>query len=567
MRVSNSVWPRGGQGSHPAAPTVDSVAYRRYLRYLPESRGGGKDGGEGERGAGREGGQIGEGGGGKYDNLPDVSVRTLVQQYTDMLRARNTSQATLLTARSCSSLLLQPPRRRPTRPPTPQDSPQDSRQGSLESSDGEGVLRLRSFSLPWSAPSWRWASDPNLTAPAQGTRAHPQHSSSKLSSSLARLDSAASDEGCPQEEGSEGPTPPPSPVFRSSTANRLSGLITPFRSLSPASSMGSHLGSVEDLPLVRSMSAGHVLDHWARSHSADSAVEVDLSPAVSPIVGVRQVNDDPGVNERSCSACQGRANGASRVTADGASRGTGEDSRVTGEDSRVTGEDSRVTGEDSSSNSSPGEVVLRQKTCGRSLTAHDTYLRRCGGLNGDVLLRQVVGLGDACLLEGESSAEGDSRRALRTPSVVISDHSGDTVSLTVALASSDFTLDKLGSLQHSASSPTLSDALRRSPTLTPSEDSTRKVSSCSSCSSVSTVDMTTPLTLTPVSLASLMEVPQRRCSDCSSCTNVSGSEDEVEHVLPRPPQPRKVSTRPLHMYSTHHTSTLSLFPKYSIIIS
>ncbi|XP_071539446.1 uncharacterized protein [Panulirus ornatus] len=592
MRMSHRSWATNG-AAPPALAAPGSLAYRRYLRYLPEYRQRGygrhdeeeEEGGaageaeakakedeeeeEEERGSrnGSNGGEC-EIGDREPDNAPDVSVHSLVRQYTVMLRARSTSLASPLTSRSCSSLIpvnnsvrkrSSSPRCNPQQEEHLHSGSENSRQGSLDSGDGEREYspRYRSFSLPWpSDPSWRWSSDPNLMAATQASpllsgrpcHAHPQHSSS-----LARLDSATSDEGCPRDDGSTGPTPPPSPMFHSSAVSRLSGLITPFKSLSPASSLGSHLGSVENLPLVRSMSVGHVLDHWVRSHSADSAVEVEdetplystASPIVSlpnsPMDALRQVNGDTGVCEGACSVCDAVGHGLSdRDMCSDPCRGEGhpkcpnEDS-VSGDSdaSQVFSDCDKTNCEDNKfcvRDGDGGEVTveLRRKASDPLVPTE----RRYGGLNGEVLLRRARGYGAIDGSEGlRDRGEDSNRRVLRTPSVVISDHSGDTISLTVALASSDFSLEKLDKLQHSASSPTLSIE----------DDASRKVSSCSSCSSVSTVDMSTPLTLTPICRESLMEVPHRRISDCSTCSTVSMSEDEVEQILPRPPVPRKPS--------------------------
>lgn len=590
--MSHSSWATDG-AAPPAPAAPNSLAYRRYLCHLPEYRQLGKgydqDEEEEEESIGEVEGQAkeeeevqeqrevqqphNENSGTaeisdrKQESLPDVSVRSLVRQYSDMLLARNTSTS-LLTTRSCSSLLptsniVQP---RSSRCQSQQEEQhhsegENSRQESLDSGDGEREYspRYRSFSLPWpSEPSWRWSSDPNLMAATQASPlvpGRPCHAHSQHSSSLVRLDSATSDEGCPRDEGSTGPTPPPSPMYHSSAVSRLSGLITPFKSLSPASSMGSHLGSVENLPLVRSMSVGHVLDHWIRSHSADSAVEVEddtviysaASPLVSlpdsPLNALRHMNGgDPGVSDGACSVCDADGHGlADRDICSDSCLGE-QHAKCLNEDLVIGDSDaSRVFSDCDKTNCEANKccvrkggeeevtVELRRKTSDPSVTQG----RRCGDVNGEVLLRRARGCGavagSGVLREAKEDA---GRRVLRTPSVVISDHSGDTISLTVALASSDFSLEKLDKLQHSASSPTLSIE----------DDASRKVSSCSSCSSVSTVDMSTPLTFTPIFRESLMEVPHRRISNCSTCSTVSISEDEMEQMLPRPPTPKKVST-------------------------
>lgn len=587
----------------------DSLAYRRYLRFLPsQEESGGKflalEGAEGlgpqgrlldlrrqgEAGYGHEGVQYqnpknGSSGtaeieGGKLgDKAADVSVSFRVQQYTAMLRARHSAQynTPLQTSRSCSSIVFRSSRRSlfSRSAEGHEDSGKDgadesgcesSRNGSVDSGEGEVAFssRYRSFSLPWpSDPTWRWSSDPNITSmagvqssafgPVGGRRASDQHSAS-----LVRLDSATSDEGCPRD-GSTGPTPPPSPVFRLSAANHLMGLITPFKSLSPASSMGSHLGSVEDLPLMRSRSLGHVPDHWSRSHSADSAVEVEeesviVSPALSPAVppagasealsdylaGGEQVNGGPEAgasgtcdacsDERKLSAAESGQCSGGRCPADEPCVPNGD--IVFGESD---GESHAFC--DCNENCEKDVSVVRESVddCLRTVELRKKLSqsgnrreRRHGGVNGEVLFRHARACG---VVQGPEDREAAAKKVLRTPSVVISDHSGDTISLTVALASSDFSIDQLGKMEKLQESA--------SPTLSAGDDASRKVSSCSSCSSVSTVDMTTPLTT--ISLDSLIEVPNRRISDCSTCSNVTASEDEVEHELSRPPPPRKVS--------------------------
>lgn len=448
------------------------------------------------------------------DILPDV--RTLVRLYTDMLHARTTDIVVPRSvSRSCSSIPTAEDCRRPAAAaPSGEEQPKEQpRKASLDSGGGWAprLPRYRSLSLPWpSDPWWRWRGEPSLAHQNQasgggaGGGAPPPHACS-----LSRLDSATSDEGCPGDDVSAGPSPLPSPDYHA--AHRLSGLITPFRSLSPASSLGSHLGSIEDLPLVRSMSAGHVLDSFRRSHSADSAVEVDVaaSPRVSPL------NDDPGVAEDGFEAAEEAQGGG----------GDGERSFC---ECAATCKD--VNGEADGQEEPP--VQFRRKSDDANIVSAE---RRHGTVNADKLMRGVLGCGVVGCGQRQEAQQGG---VLRTPSVVISDHSGDTVSLTVALASSDFNLSNLDGLQHSASSPSLS---------LPSEDpASRKVSSCSSCSSVSTVDFNTPLTLTPVPMevplrdSILREESARRISSCSTCSYISNSEDEVEQVLTRPPPPRKV---------------------------
>ncbi|XP_037779117.1 uncharacterized protein LOC119575537 [Penaeus monodon] len=617
MRMSCSGWVSGGAAPPMVLAPPDSLAYRRYLRFLPsQEESGGKflalEGAEGlgpqgrlvdlrrqgEAGYEHEGVQyqnpkIGSSGtaeieGGKLgDKVADVSVSSRVQQYTAMLRARHSAQynTPLQTSRSCSSIVFRSSRRslffrsaeghESSGKEGPDESGcESSRNGSVDSGEGEAAFspRYRSFSLPWpSDPTWRWSSDPNITSMAGvqssafgsvgGRRASDQHSAS-----LVRLDSATSDEGCPRD-GSTGPTPPPSPVFRLSAANHLMGLITPFKSLSPASSMGSHLGSVEDLPLMRSRSLGHVPDHWARSHSADSAVEVEeestiVSPALSPAVppadapealsgylaGGEQVNGGPEAGASgTCDACSDERKLAA------AERGQCSDDKCPADGPCVPNGDI-VFGEsdgeshaycDCNENCEKDVSVVRESVddCLRTVELRkklgqsgNRRERRHGGVNGEVLFRHARACG---VVQSPEDREAAGKKVLRTPSVVISDHSGDTISLTVALASSDFSIDQLGKMEklRESASPTLSAG---------DDNASRKVSSCSSCSSVSTVDMTTPLTT--ISLDSLIEVPNRRISDCSTCSNVTASEDEVEHELSRPPPPRKVSLA--HVFSS-----------------
>ncbi|XP_063840590.1 uncharacterized protein LOC135089192 isoform X1 [Scylla paramamosain] len=534
VRMSRAGWPPSGAARPPALvppPTADSIAYRRYLRYLPEYRSRRRE--EEPRGAQKSGEQRQdddddegeekdcgeksvegekEGGDGAILVSPDVSVSSLVQQYTNMLHARNTSSdAPYNFSRSCSNLPTQC--RRPSASlsgGTPPDGEQP-RKGSLHCRSGApNQVRCRSLSLPWpSESSWRWHSEPGLACQDQASGVAVSDAAPPHAASLANLDSATSDEGCPGDDVSTGPSPLPSPDC--SVAHRLSGLITPFRSLSPASSVGSHLGSVEDLPLVRSMSAGHVLDSLRRSHSADSAVEVEdeaTSPMGSPL------NDDPGVAEDSCEVPD--------------EPGEGEDEGQVFCECPATNF-AEVNG-DGDDKSDEHRVTLRLKSGDGRRSGFSE--RRRGEVNGDALLRLMRGCGVVGCGQRQQAREGG---VLRTPSVVISDYSGDTVSLTVALASSDFSLSHLDGLQHSASSPSL---------IPPADDfSSRKVSSCSSCSSVSTVDFTTPLTFTPLlrRTHSPVEESHNRISTTSTYSYLSNSEDEVEHVLTRPQTPRKES--------------------------
>ncbi|XP_068220423.1 uncharacterized protein [Palaemon carinicauda] len=533
------------------------------------------------------------------DTIPDiVSVRSRVRQYTDMLSALNSAPSAtpnaLQTSRSCSSLIGKTIKlSRFCAPPRSSVCLKDDRQGSLDSGDGDSSDSLlgprnRSFSLPWpSETNWRWASDPNIMTdtapppppPSDASEApKPVRGINQHSNSLARLDSGTSDEGCPRD-GSTGPTPPLSPVFRGLGPNHLSGLITPFKSLSPASSMGSHLGSIEDIPLARSLSFGHVLDHLSRSRSADSAVEVDdshiLPPALSSAAQQQQnangsqedsnksgvgdgdhddvgystanrVRGDCGVGgssvckvcvdaqvqvTKSCDDDQCQIHNCSEVEV---ALPNGDISCEENDTSRVfceciSGEKSEGCHEGHSPNDE--KVELRRK--GTRPSYAERRERRLGEVDGEKLLRRARGCGGLAgtgLLQ--EIPDEPCRKVLRTPSVVISDHSGDTVSLTVALASSDFSIDKLEDKFH----PPRSLSPSTSPSLCVSDDASRKVSSCSSCSSVSTVDMSTPLT--PM-LAPGLDCSNRRISDCSTASNVTISEDEIEHILPRPPPPKK----------------------------
>ncbi|KAK7071400.1 hypothetical protein SK128_023381, partial [Halocaridina rubra] len=531
------------------------------------------------------------------DKVTDVSVSARVRQYTAMLQARNNSEPNVLqTSRSCSS--LHPYRIRlfkgHSKPNGQFEALKNSRQGSLDSGDGDMLEnphgpRFRSFSLPWpSEVSWRWSS-PNIMDGTQSTVVCDTKSALTIhphSSSLARLDSGNSDEGCPRD-GSTGPTPPLSPVFRVLNTNHLSGLITPFRALSPASSMGSHLGSVEDIPLLRSQSLGNV-GHWIRSRSADSAVVVEddsalISPTVSPAVSVAVT---PGVSplaSPTVSLAHQMINGGQEKMCESEIRdhrecvdvcATGvsvEDSNISSDYACICDENSKLPNdwcdnEACQLNDLDSEKLLPngEVTCEEIGSSHvfseceetpppveDTVElrhkvvetpcierreRRCGEVDGDVLLRRAGGLGGLAGTGVLKELRDEScRKVFRTPSVVISDHSGDTISLTVALASSDFSIDKLDDKFQPSVSPSSSSA-----SLCVGDDASRKVSSCSSCSSVSTVDLTTPLTpmLVP-NLSSLIEVPQRRISDCSLSSNMTISEDEIEQVLPRPPPPKK----------------------------
>ncbi|XP_050711202.1 uncharacterized protein LOC126995577 [Eriocheir sinensis] len=577
MRMSRPGWP--GSMPSPALlppPALNSIAYRRYLRYLPEYRtrrraeeprraqtsgeqrqddddddeeaeeeeeeeGKGEEKVLGEKEARQ--GSVGEWGEGAI--LPDVSVNSLVRQYTDMLHARTTDIVVPRSvSRSCSSIPTAADcRRAAAAAPSGEEQPEEEqpRKTSLDSGGGWAphFPRYRSLSLPWpSDPWWRWRGEPSLACQDRasggcaGGGAPPPHACS-----LSRLDSATSDEGCPGDDVSAGPSPLPSPDCRA--AHRLSGLITPFRSLSPASSLGSHLGSIEDLPLVRSMSAGHVLDSFRRSHSADSAVEVDeaASPRVSPL------NDDPGVAEDGLEAAEEAQDGG----------GDGERSFC---ECAATCDD--VYGEADVRDEQP--VQFRRKSDDANIVSAG---RRHGAVNVETLLRRVRGCGVVGCGQRQEAQRGG---VLRTPSVVISDHSGDTVSLTVALASSDFSLSHLDGLQHSASSPSLC--------LSAEDPASRKVSSCSSCSSVSTVDLNTPLTLTPIPLEGLLrdsilpEETARRISSCSTCSYISNSEDEVEQVLTRPPPPRKVCRPHTWTHTYIHTHAVQCWcPHYRMDIN
>ncbi|XP_066989554.1 uncharacterized protein [Macrobrachium rosenbergii] len=536
------------------------------------------------------------------DTKPDiVSVRSRVRQYTAMLSALNSASSAspnaLQTSRSCSSLLGKTAKlSRFCGPPRSVECLKDGRQGSIESGDGDSSDSLlgprnRSFSLPWpSETNWRWSSDPNImsdTAPpssATGEAQKPVRDINQHSNSLARLDSGTSDEGCPRD-GSTGPTPPLSPVFRGLGPNHLHGLITPFKSLSPASSMGSHLGSIEDIPLARSMSFGHVLDHLTRSRSADSAVEVEddshiLSQALSSaaqqqqnsVNGNQEGSNKSGVNNGDhddddddddvgvCTVIRVGGNGSGfgssvcKVCAEGqvqVSKSYDNDQcrMLDSSEVEVALPNGDISCEESDTNHVFCECVSGEKSEGhnegrphpveekvelRRKGTRPSYAerreRRLGEVDGDKLLRRARGCGGLL----QDSSDDSCRKVLRTPSVVISDHSGDTVSLTVALASSDFSIEKL----EDKFQPPRSLSPSSSPSLCVSDDASRKVSSCSSCSSVSTVDMSTPLT--PM-LAPGLDCSNRRISDCSTASNVTISEDEIDHILPRPPPPKKQS--------------------------
>lgn len=127
--------------------------------------------------------------------------------------------------------------------------------------------------------------------------------------------------------------------------------------------------------------------------------------------------------------------------------------------------------------------------------------------------------------ENSFSKSAGFRPRLKPPSVVISDHSGDTISLRVALMSDDFKLSSFSRGSSLVTEPLCEYGL------SVSKVCPRKVSDCSTCSSVSTVDMS------PDSHLSLDElVPQsRRSSCCSNCSAYTTSEhleeEETENQL------------------------------------
>lgn len=117
-----------------------------------------------------------------------------------------------------------------------------------------------------------------------------------------------------------------------------------------------------------------------------------------------------------------------------------------------------------------------------------------------------------------------SARTQRNPSVVISDHSGHSVSVHVAYASEDFSLNNLGS------TPDLLQDEYCFPR--------RKASDCSLCSAFGPGDM--EYCICYCSEAGSENISQRRLSDCSTCSYLTASEDEVEISLEEPSILRKV---------------------------
>ena len=106
---------------------------------------------------------------------------------------------------------------------------------------------------------------------------------------------------------------------------------------------------------------------------------------------------------------------------------------------------------------------------------------------------------------------------LQPPSVVISDHSGDTVSFTIALLNDDFKISDITRSSGSFVSEPLNEF-----GLSVSKICPRKVSDCSTCSSVSTVDMSPDSHLTLDEL-----LPSRKTSCCSNCSAYT-SADTIE---------------------------------------